>query len=203
MTAVTTDLGDSLAAALSLAAAGDELAFAGIVRAHHDDMVRGCFVVCGDLDIADEAAQAAWTIAWRKLDVLRDPDRLRSWLVSIAANEARQLIRRRRRPSVMELAVAPPDRTTRDPAQRVEDLDLVNALARLARLLSAARARRRLSRRDSKSRWSVIAKLRSEAVQGPASGRGRCRSSLIASMARWSCSMMARCSCWAARALPR
>jgi DNA-directed RNA polymerase specialized sigma24 family protein len=51
--------------------------------------------------------------------------------VSIAANEARQLIRRRNRRSVVELAVTPPEQMTGDPGHRVGDLDLVNALARL------------------------------------------------------------------------
>ena len=96
---------ESLAGAVARAAAGDEIAFARIIRAHHDDMTRVCFVICGDLDIADEAVQAAWPIIWRKLGSLRDPGRLRPWLVSIAANEARQLIRRRRRRTVVELAV--------------------------------------------------------------------------------------------------
>ena len=32
-------------------------------------------------------------MAWRQLDRLREPDRLRSWLVSIAANQARQALR--------------------------------------------------------------------------------------------------------------
>lgn len=53
---------DSLAEAVALAWAGDETAFARIIQAHHDNMTRVCFVVCGDLDIADEAVQAAWPI---------------------------------------------------------------------------------------------------------------------------------------------
>src|SRR3970040_795295 len=97
---------DSLAGAVALAAAGDETAFAPIIQAHHDDMTRVCFVICGDFDFADEAVQAAWPIIWHKLGSLRDADRLRPWLVSVAANEARQLIRRRRRRAVVELAVA-------------------------------------------------------------------------------------------------
>ena len=69
---------EGLAGAVALAVAGDEVAFARIIRAHHDDMARVCFVICGDLDVADEAVQAAWPIAWRKLGSLRDPDRLRA-----------------------------------------------------------------------------------------------------------------------------
>lgn len=121
----------SLAEAVALAVAGDEAAFARIIRAHHDDMTRVCFVICDDLDIADEAVQAAWPIAWRKLGSLRDTDRLRPWLVSIAANEARQLTRRRRRRTVVELAVADAMMASVDPAGSVGDLDLANALARL------------------------------------------------------------------------
>jgi len=122
---------EGLVGAVALAAAGDEAAFTRIVRAHHDDMTRVCFVICGDLDVADEAVQAAWPIAWRKLGSLRDPGRLRPWLVSIAANEARQLVRGRGRRSVVELAVGDPATAGMDPAGRVADLDLTNALARL------------------------------------------------------------------------
>lgn len=122
---------DNLAGAVSLAVAGDETAFARIIQAHHDDMTRVCFVICGDLDIADEAVQAAWPIVWRKLGSLRDPGRLRPWLVSIAANESRQLVRRRRRRTVVELAVADAATAGVDPAGRIDDLDLINALAKL------------------------------------------------------------------------
>jgi len=123
---------DNLTRTVALAAAGDEVAFARIVEAHHDDMTRVSFVICGDLDIADEAVQAAWPIAWRKLGSLRDPDRLRPWLVSIAANEARLLMRRRRRRTVIELVLTDAATPGLDPAGRVEDIDLTNALARLS-----------------------------------------------------------------------
>ena len=131
MATVTVQMEDKLVGAVALAAAGDEAAFARIVQAHHDDMTRVCFVICGDLDVADEAVQAAWSIVWRKLGSLRDPARLRPWLVSVAANEARLLIRRRRRRTVVELAVADAAAPAVDPAGRVADLDLTNALARL------------------------------------------------------------------------
>jgi len=132
MTVLTSRLGDAHVDLVRAAAAGDEAAFTRIVAAHHDDMVRVSYVVCGDADLADEAAGAAWLIAWRKLGDLREPDRLRPWLVSIAANEARQAVRRRKRHGVVELAVA--DTTTAgsgDPAARATDIDLMNALARL------------------------------------------------------------------------
>src|SRR3954447_753207 len=132
MTLLPTQVDDSLASAVAQATAGDEVAFARIVRAHHTDMTRVCFVICGDVDLADEAVGAAWPIVWRKLGSLRDPNRLQPWLVSVAANEARQLLRRQRRRSVVELSVAESlNPAAGDPSGRTDDLDLANALARL------------------------------------------------------------------------
>jgi RNA polymerase sigma factor (sigma-70 family) len=133
MAVMTSSMEDAIARALALAATGDESAFARIVDAHHGDMTRVCFAICGDLDLADEAVQAAWPIAWRKLGTLHDPERLRPWLVAIAANEARQLVRHRRRRRLVEMSVPhanPGD--TLDPAVRAADLDLAEAFSRLS-----------------------------------------------------------------------
>ena len=130
--AIISDIADeSLRSQLILAVRGDEHAFARIVRTHHDDMTRVCFVICGDPSLADEAVQTAWAIAWRRLSTLRDPDRLRSWLISIAANETRRLLRQRNRRSIVEISVSATDGAV-DPGGRASDLDLANALARLS-----------------------------------------------------------------------
>ena len=131
MSTLIGELEDPLGGAVAQAVAGDEAAFARIIRAHHDDMTRVCFLICADLDLADDAVQSAWLIAWRKLKGLRDPARLRPWLVSIAANEARQVLRRRRRSPVLEIEVMDALIPGSDPAGRIGDLDLANALARL------------------------------------------------------------------------
>ena len=107
MTILAVPADEALAAAVALAVTGDEAALTRIIDAHHHDMTRVAYLICGDLDVADDAVQAAWPIAWRKLGSLRDPGRLRPSLVSIAANEARQLVRRIRRRSVVELAERP------------------------------------------------------------------------------------------------
>ncbi len=114
------------------AAAGDPDALARIVRAHHDDMARVCFVICGDADLAQDAVQAAWPRAWRKLGTLRDPSRLRPWLVSIAANEARTQLRRRSG-RVTELAIDDVVASAPDPAMNAALLDLADAMRRLDR----------------------------------------------------------------------
>ena len=132
MVTMTGSPSETSAGLMRLAAEGDETAFARIVDAHHADMSSVCFVVTGgDAELAEEAVQSAWPIAWRKLDSIRDPDRLRPWLISIAVNEARQLARRRRRGRVLEISVALDRSATTpwDPGSHVGDIDLRNALA--------------------------------------------------------------------------
>jgi RNA polymerase sigma-70 factor (ECF subfamily) len=130
---------EALRSMVTSAATGDEIAFARIVAAHHDDMARVCFVVCGDVTLAQEAVQAAWPKVWAKLGTIRDPAKLKPWLVSVAANEAKQLARSRNRRWVREVAI---DHTTdastglgsrlsADPGSRAAELDLANAIASL------------------------------------------------------------------------
>ena len=114
------------------AAGGDADALARIVGAHHDDMARICYVICGDQDMAQDAVQAAWPIAWRKLGTLRDPARLRPWLMAVAANEARLILRRQRRYQVVEIDVADVGSPLHDPAADPAQTDLTIALRGLA-----------------------------------------------------------------------
>jgi RNA polymerase sigma factor (sigma-70 family) len=93
-------------------------------------MVRAAYVICGDADLAREATQIAWANAWRRLGTVRDPHRVRSWLVAIAVNEARQLIRRQRRRAALEISVPLDD--VADPAGRIEVVDLKRAVAKLS-----------------------------------------------------------------------
>lgn len=85
----------------------DKSALTELVAAHDSDMVRLCFMVCGDREIARDATQNAWYRVWSKPPELRDETRLRSWLLSVAANEARQMMRRRGIGRVREIAATP------------------------------------------------------------------------------------------------
>jgi RNA polymerase sigma-70 factor (ECF subfamily) len=122
------DAGDLVASA----AAGDEVAFRRIIAAYHDDMRRVCVYVTGDLTTADEATQAAWSIAWKKIGTVREPAGLRPWLMAVAVNEARQLLRKRRRRAEVEVRTdGSVDLGGMDPSVDVRGLDLRRALARL------------------------------------------------------------------------
>ena len=160
------------------AAAGDTASFARIVAAYHADLMRVAYVVsAGDQDVAADAVQAAWLVAWRKLDSLRDPDRLKPWLVAVAANEARQLCRRQRLRTVAQIDLDMADADEPDPAERADALDLEGALRHLStdeRALLALRYEAGLDSREIAAlvgrpaatvRWRLarlIARLRKE-----------------------------------------
>ncbi len=86
------------------AALGDEAAFTELVARHHRDLLRVAYVICRDPALAEDSAQAAWAIAWRRMGDVKDPTQIRGWLVAVAANEARRTMRSRR-PSVHEISV--------------------------------------------------------------------------------------------------
>jgi RNA polymerase sigma-70 factor (ECF subfamily) len=125
-------MGDkTIASTVELAGAGDEAAFAQLVAAYHADMARVAYTTCGDRELAADAVQSAWLVAWRKLHALRDPDRVRPWLLAVTANEARQIVRRRHGP-VVEIEVDVAGDARGDPSSGVERLDLRRALAHLS-----------------------------------------------------------------------
>jgi RNA polymerase sigma-70 factor (ECF subfamily) len=117
---------------LASAAAGDEAAFQQIIAEHHDDMRRVATYITRDRALADEATQAAWLIAWRKLGKVRDDAHLRPWLISVAAYEAKRILRNhRRRDRVEGAAAATLGPGGVDPATGIAAIDLRAALDRL------------------------------------------------------------------------
>jgi RNA polymerase sigma-70 factor (ECF subfamily) len=117
---------------VELAADGDHAAFGRLVALHHDEMARIAYVITGDRSFAQDAVQSAWIRAWVKLGSLRDPRRSREWLLAIAANEARQIARRRRRIPVIELGPELEAAPRTDPALGIGRIDLVRLLGQLS-----------------------------------------------------------------------
>ncbi len=118
-------------ATVRLAASGDEVAFARLVERHHGSMAKVAYAVCGDVESARDATQSAWAIAWRRLSTLRDQSQVRSWLVAIAANEARQVVRKRGRRVVVDISESLDAAPGADPADRIGAVDLARVLAKL------------------------------------------------------------------------
>jgi RNA polymerase sigma-70 factor, ECF subfamily len=67
-------------------------AYDQLFRRHRDRVARTAYLLLGDADQAQDAAQEAFLIGWRDLRRLRDPERFRAWVTGIALN----LCRRRR-----------------------------------------------------------------------------------------------------------
>ena len=132
MEAMTGTAARDLSEFVEPAAAGDEAAFTRIVAAYDNEMYRVCVAVCRDQTIAADAVQSAWSIAWRKLKKVRDPSRLRPWLIAIAVNEAKTLLSRRGKRAQVEVVAGASDRAGGlDPATGIEMIDLLAALDRL------------------------------------------------------------------------
>ena len=117
---------------LAAAAAGDEIAFRRIIAAHHDDMRRVALSIARDRAVAEEATQAAWLIAWKRIGDVRDEASLRPWLISVAANEVKRVLRKHRRRAEVETSTDPSGEPGGiDPATGVDAMDLRAALRHL------------------------------------------------------------------------
>ena len=113
---------------LARAAQGDVDSFSLLIDPLLDPAYRLAAVMLGDRGAAEDAVQEASIKAWRKLRQLRgDAQSLRSWFLSIVANECR-MTRRARWFSVLKLAELP----AQAPEERESSSDLHRALMRLS-----------------------------------------------------------------------
>lgn len=112
------------------AAAGDTRAFAGIYDRYADRLHDYCVGMLADRDGAADCVQDVFCIAATRLPQLRDPDKLRPWLYSIARNEALRRINERRRETPSDDM---PDSASDDPGP-----DTLAARTELAALVSDA-----------------------------------------------------------------
>ncbi len=79
---------------VSLAAAGNDLAFAQIMRRHNRLLFRTARSILKNDDDTQDALQEAYLRAWRALATFRADARLSTWLVRIVVNEALGRLRR-------------------------------------------------------------------------------------------------------------
>ena len=83
---------------------GDEQAMNILVDRHHGVVFQTCAAILGDEDLAADASQNSFLKALRAVDRFRGEAAFRTWLLAIAGNEARSLLRsiRRRREDRLE-----------------------------------------------------------------------------------------------------
>ncbi|ODQ87460.1 RNA polymerase sigma factor [Mycolicibacterium flavescens] len=79
---------------------GDRAAFAAIYDRYADRLHDFCVGMLRDLDGAADCVQETFCIAATRLPQLRDRDKLRPWLYSIARNEVLRRLRELRRNAV-------------------------------------------------------------------------------------------------------
>lgn len=87
---------------VGLAQAGDRNAYGELVRRHYAGVVRVVYSMCGDVGLAEDAAQEAFIRAWVNLPnfILSAP--LKSWLYRIAINAALDVLRKKPEESIEE-----------------------------------------------------------------------------------------------------
>ena len=72
---------------------GDRRAFGQLVRLHREGAVNVVYRMCGDADLAEEAAQEAFIRAWTNLPRYKPRSPFRNWLYRIATNVAVDALR--------------------------------------------------------------------------------------------------------------
>jgi len=76
---------------------GDAEAFDALARTAGDRCLAIAVRILRDIDLAEDAVQAALIVAWTELRTLRDPSRFEPWLHRILTNACYAEARRRRR----------------------------------------------------------------------------------------------------------
>jgi RNA polymerase sigma-70 factor (ECF subfamily) len=97
---------------------GDRQAFGQLVRRHHQGVIDVVYRLCGNIDVAEEAAQETFIRAWSHLPRYKPRSPFRNWLYRIGINVARDALRRER-PTV-DIASLPVASGERGPQSVVE-----------------------------------------------------------------------------------
>ncbi|HEY0521734.1 MAG TPA: RNA polymerase sigma factor [Ilumatobacteraceae bacterium] len=115
---------------VALARAGDTAAFGALVGRHQAAAIRLAAAISGSTVDAADIAQEAFVKAHRSLARLSDPSTVRSWMLRIVANEAKNTVRgrdrRRRRDQLYGAWVVAP---SPDPETTAVDADTARRLA--------------------------------------------------------------------------
>ncbi|HSL43846.1 MAG TPA: sigma-70 family RNA polymerase sigma factor [Anaerolineales bacterium] len=76
---------------------GDRNAFSELVRIHAQGVMNVVYRMCGNTQIAEDAAQETFIQAWLHLSSFRPQASLRNWLYRIGVNAATDMLRKQKR----------------------------------------------------------------------------------------------------------
>jgi len=76
---------------------GDRNAFSELIRIHAQGVRNVIYRMCGDAQLAEDAAQETFIRAWQNLSSYRPQTSLRNWLYRIAVNAATDMLRKEKR----------------------------------------------------------------------------------------------------------
>ena len=97
--------------------------FEECVESCADSLFRVAFRLTGNQTLASELVQETYLNAWKSIDNLRDPERMRAWMFSILRNQYTKLLRKEKR-NVQTVAhlndVSKPEQTKDDVTDRVQ-----------------------------------------------------------------------------------
>ena len=82
------------AALIAKAQSGDRHAYGELASHHHRGVMHVIYRMCGDVELAQDAAQEAFIKAWLHLPTFRPGTSLRNWLYRIAINTTLDALRR-------------------------------------------------------------------------------------------------------------
>lgn len=83
---------------------GDRNAFSELVHLHAQGVLNVIYRMCGDVQVAEDAAQETFVQAWLHLPSFRSQASLRNWLYRIGVNAATDMLRKQKRilPNALE-----------------------------------------------------------------------------------------------------
>jgi len=87
---------------IARAQAGDRQAFSGLVYHYRESVINVVYRMCGDANLAEDAAQEAFIRAWQNLPRYKPRSSFRNWLYRIATNIALDALRRERETTDIE-----------------------------------------------------------------------------------------------------
>jgi len=82
---------------VSRAQEGDRNAYSELVRAHSQGVLNVIYRMCGNMQVAEDAAQETFIQAWLRLPSYRPQASLKNWLYRIAVNTAIDMLRKEKR----------------------------------------------------------------------------------------------------------